>query len=334
MPTWITSSERYFISKYRAATLRGAVERAAVQERHLQEEQTTLIGLSFAPINVEAIARKRRITLTDDAQGVECQEASLLPTKDGFLVRLRPHTSESRRRLSLAHEVGHTLFYRDAGLGPRHQVDLVEAREILAEESICNMFAAALLMPWECIKQGFQTLLEPSPQSVLQHLEQTARRLKVSIPALLQRVGHVRPEAPPFLALYWRFKRQGSGTARLAVESCTAIGFDQKVCVWRNRSPEGVNLRVVSRLFDAWCRWTNDSSDPRTGCFTLDERGDLVRTSIAHPAATHERLNVSVHRSGRWQATSLPARVSSWLYARPGTTELEVYIISVAWPEA
>src|SRR5437660_10792138 len=136
-----TRTARYFLSKFRTATLKGAIELAAQRER--ERLFTGFEECCSVPVDVEAIAQRKGLKLVELPLGSSSRDAELRPASDGFLVRLKPRVSEGRRRFTIAHEIGHSLFY-DHG---RHQVGLLDERESRAEEWICQKFASALLIP-------------------------------------------------------------------------------------------------------------------------------------------------------------------------------------------
>lgn len=93
-------------------------------------------GLAGPPTDLEALAR--RMDVTD----IRRDETMLVPgelreTGDGLVVFLLPGLSKTRRRFTLAHELGHVFFER-TGRRPNPSQEL---------ERLCDKFAAAFLMP-------------------------------------------------------------------------------------------------------------------------------------------------------------------------------------------
>ena len=93
-------------------------------------------GLACPPTGLEALAH--RVDITDIRQ----DDTMLVPgelrkLRDGLVVFLLPNLTKTRRRFTLAHELGHAFFERT---GRRPQ----PSREL---ERLCDKFAAEFLMP-------------------------------------------------------------------------------------------------------------------------------------------------------------------------------------------
>ena len=321
----VTATQRHFVERYRAATLRGAVERAAEMEREAAGNPRGASG----PVDVEQIACRRRIRIEEHADGAGCAEALLLPTREGFVVRLRKSGSAARRRWSIAHEVGHALFYREGRSGPEHEVGITAADEILAEERICNMFAGALLMPHSALKRLTSALPGDDVWNALDWLDRTARLLRVSVPTLVVRLGELQPNGPAYSFMYFRFRENSvtSTDPKLRVGAWSAIGQPRTTWVWRNRSAEGINIGSVTGLFDTWRRRLIDGKEPEGGRWTwLPDRG-LVRAGT-ETCEVEELVRLSLTVQGRWRSADVPMRVASSLYAAPGATERDAYVVS------
>lgn len=91
------------------------------------------------------------------AVGQRRHTAMLVPTHDGFSVVVDPllweraaDATAARRRLRfvVAHELGHTVFYRPGR--PPSRIDPVDKRE----ERFCHRFATALLLPAEAAREA------------------------------------------------------------------------------------------------------------------------------------------------------------------------------------
>jgi Zn-dependent peptidase ImmA (M78 family) len=191
----LTRSEHYFLDLFKSTTLDDAIEKAADTTRRQLREGTETI-----PIDVFRIAADRQVRVSNDLLGNSCEEGLLIPTKGGYRVRLKKSATESRRRFSLAHELGHTFFYRDSGSGPRHQIGVLNTREKSAEERICNLFASALLMPSQQFREHFSNLPTNHPSQLLDRLESTARNFRVSLPALFQRLRSIAIDGPSYIS--------------------------------------------------------------------------------------------------------------------------------------
>lgn len=93
-------------------------------------------GLGGPPTDLEALAN--RVDVAD----IRRDETMLVPgelrkLRDGLVVFLLPNLSKTRRRFTLAHELGHAFFER-TGRRPH------PSREL---ERLCDKFAAEFLMP-------------------------------------------------------------------------------------------------------------------------------------------------------------------------------------------
>ena len=108
------------------------------------------------PVALEPLAARRGITRIEvvDLEG----DGQILETAPGaFTVRLNSHHSEERRRFTLAHEIGHTLFFalehdrRSSGGS-----DSVEPDR--GVEALCNEAAAEILMPYVKARDMVQRL--------------------------------------------------------------------------------------------------------------------------------------------------------------------------------
>lgn len=134
----------------------------------------------FAP-SLNPLLEMRGIRPPEYVNGFDC-DGAIHPLgnqyKDGFKMLVKSNSSRYRIRFTMAHEVCHTLFYE---LVPElkfrnHEVDPLEER-------LCNIGAAALLMPAQMVKakakglgasfdalDKLSALFEVSPQAMLLHL--------------------------------------------------------------------------------------------------------------------------------------------------------------------
>lgn len=336
-----TQTVQFFLDRFNAATVDGAVERAANSlHRDILGGFHDYVGI---PVDVERIAETVGIRLADqhlaDLGAVAAcpphEEARLIPVAEGFVVVRRDRSNHTRKRWSLAHEIGHSLFYRRDGKRPTHAIGLLDNNELAAEERICNSFAQALLMPQRILRGHLGAPSEDSIWSMLDLIERTAQRFDVSIPALLSRMNVLRLRWPECLILHFRFT-ENTRTAldpRLRVRAGWGFGNTRDTYVWKNRSVEGVNLKCVARLFDAWRNVRQDNVEHRTwGRYVLDVGTGMAIASRDVRAESMEQVNVSFRRGGRWSSSVATMRVASCLYAtRPGT-ERDAHIVAVLKP--
>lgn len=100
-------------------------------------------GVKTAPVSVEEIAKKRNIKIAKSVQLKS--DGFLMPQRNGFIVKTKKGLNETKYRFTLAHEIGHTLFF-DLTTSPptkRYPYCLLDA----GEELLCDRAAAEILMP-------------------------------------------------------------------------------------------------------------------------------------------------------------------------------------------
>jgi len=108
----------------------------------------------FARHGGDTSASKRRVQIDDDAYS-----GRLRVTDDGFVVEAKAGPL-NRIRFTLAHEIGHTLFY-DLDSRPPQRVIYGEAPR--DEEQFCNWFASELLMPRALVRNHLETCQAAEP---------------------------------------------------------------------------------------------------------------------------------------------------------------------------
>ena len=323
-----TRSEHYFLDLFKSATLQGAIEKAAETTRgQLRGGPRTI------PVDVLRVAADKQVRVSNDLIGNSCEEGLLIPQKGGYLVRLKKNSTESRRRFSLAHELGHTLFYRDSGNGPRHQIGVLNTRERAAEERICNLFASALLMPSQQLREHLSNLPTDRPSQLLDRLESTARHFRVSLPALFQRLRSMEIDGPNYLlvCLTGRPNPATGADTTLRVDACVSVGPGRDLCIWRNRSAGRVGLNGALSLYDKWqevCRETKTK-----GCFVFDPAFGLLPAQNKH-IDNEETIVLSRTIQGKWANETSHVISSSRLYAWTADKEQAAYVISAVTLEA
>jgi hypothetical protein len=319
-------SESFFINLFRSATLRGAIERAARREREQLFEDCASV-----PVNVFQLAKRRGMQIDEDLSGVSCEEGLLIPFKGGYRVRLRKTATESRKRFSLAHEMGHTFFYKDDGNGPRHKVSVLSAAERAAEERICNLFAAALLMPWPQLREEFLELPSGNPGQMLTRLDSVSKRFRVSVPALLQRLRSLDVAAPPYMLLCLAAKPNPATGADFAlrVEFCVSLGSWRSSHIWQHRSAHGLGLNSAMSLFDHWDRARQSTT--LKGHFALDAQQGLT-TAADTPNEMRETVHLSRVALGKWKNEVVEVVSASRLYAWTTDQDQKAYVLSVLSP--
>ena len=139
-----------------------------------------------APISVVAIAKKLGIKVYrtrdfDDRISGLIQKDERYGGKSGYAIYTNANHPITRRRFTIAHEIGHFVLHHDL-IGDGITDDGLYRSRLRGElESAANRFAANLLMPnelvWKFIEQGVDTV------------EELAKKFKVSESAMSIRLG-------------------------------------------------------------------------------------------------------------------------------------------------
>lgn len=100
------------------------------------------------PVDLSSVLSARRVATVTFSRDLS-SEARLETHSTGFSIRLREslasEENEPQRRLSIAHEIGHTFFY-DLDQKRPERILRLPLHDPL-EEQACDSFAAALLVP-------------------------------------------------------------------------------------------------------------------------------------------------------------------------------------------
>jgi len=130
---------------------------------------TTLAGkmLSIAnqinpPVDISEVAKIRKvhsIILSSEQENKE--DAVMIPDLNGFIIKIPENASLTRNRFSVAHEIGHTLFYDlqsrpPSRLSTRFNINKKDRKE----EWICNDFAREILIPQKLISKSSALMLK------------------------------------------------------------------------------------------------------------------------------------------------------------------------------
>lgn len=161
------------------------IERLA--ERLLDEA-----GVSEAPVPVEAMARAQgcRVVSTNlrDISGI------LVRSDEGATIGVNARHAQTRRRFTVAHELGHFLLHQGQEIRYDHDFKVSLRSEESSEgtnleEIEANFFAASLLMP--------DRMLSSDPRTAFMHLdddavvEALAKSYKVSRQAMSLRLARL-----------------------------------------------------------------------------------------------------------------------------------------------
>ncbi len=131
-------------------------------------------GLGGPPTDLEALARRV------DVMDIRLDDTMLVPGElrelsEGLVVFLSPSLTKTRRRFTLAHELGHAFF---EGTGRRPH----PSREL---ERLCDKFAAEFLMP----RRVFVSYAGRHPD--LPRVHELCQRFKTGLLATLGRVSDI-----------------------------------------------------------------------------------------------------------------------------------------------
>ncbi len=229
-------------------------------------------------------------------------EGGLTRTADGFEVILRAESAPSRKRFSLAHELGHVLFYKHA---PNAKAARQATRERAPEEEerLCNVAAEEFLMP-----DWYLTNVASKSSSAAAMAIEVMTSCQVSASAALFRIARYWPH-PGEIQLWRRqegawersYARQTGGLrselADFVVEawgdrqfpekglSRTDSGFIYSPSTRRRRSANTTAQQPHGRADLLFVSLELTSRSPAPQASSLEHaRRDRVRRAIAAPA--------------------------------------------------
>jgi hypothetical protein len=150
------------------------------------------------PVNLERLAAlaQTKIFIGAPLRGVK---GRLVPEADGFAIWLS-RDAQDGRSFTIAHELGHQLFYEAGRDGrPRRRADLTVRPAV--EERVCDYIAANLLMPRDLVDAALGSNVRMGVDTVLG----VHRKFAVSVRAAARRVlNDLHPESG---ALFTRWRR-------------------------------------------------------------------------------------------------------------------------------
>lgn len=270
----MTRTEKYFMELYQSSILHEAIERAAKIERETSfRYQQDILNI---PINVRRIAWKRRIRIASSLSRNAKEDALLTQKDDGYLLHLKSNMSQRRERFTIAHEIGHTLFYQKM----RHQIGILDKNELSAEERICNKFAITLLVPPEFIHQIMPQIPAETPWQVLSTLGNTCSKFDVSPPALIPRLEETYESNETsiiILILCFRKNRFKGTEERLRVYGSCSLGEFKNIKIPFNQSANSLNLKYTEKLFEEWRSLLRGGERKAGGMFRLNTEGNIIR---------------------------------------------------------
>lgn len=166
-----------------------AIDWKHIKEKCLRIAEGLLVQTNQdrVPISLEYICALRKIRIiqytpcTTRGIGSFDFQGEIIPDNEGFIVNLNYRHSDTRKRATLAHEIGHSLFYDISKSPPRKVYGINDP----TEEWICWDFARSLLMPRLSILE-FLSQYKETPKAQL--IYDTARKYEVSVDILLRRI--------------------------------------------------------------------------------------------------------------------------------------------------
>jgi Zn-dependent peptidase ImmA (M78 family) len=146
-------------------------------------------GIASSPVDVDGLAKRVGATIVAEALDPEVSGV-LYRRPDGVVIAVNRDHALSRRRFTVAHELGHLLLHQGRPLIVDHvvraRINLRDHRSSLAterEEIEANRFAANLLMPADLVNDQLTKQLRRSPDEQ-QTIDALAKKFGVSPQAM------------------------------------------------------------------------------------------------------------------------------------------------------
>lgn len=171
-------------------------------DRLIQEFFRVFPVSAAGPVNIEAVASYIGISFAEERPQFS-QDAELAPRDGGGVeIRINPDRPETRRRFSIAHEIGHTFFpnyFTRTWCRPDHRCRTRLDPEQLVE-MLCDVAASRLLMPEAFFRE------ESCRVTSARDLLTLAETFRVSREALIRRYVGVQEGPMAAIFLSWRLK--------------------------------------------------------------------------------------------------------------------------------
>jgi Zn-dependent peptidase ImmA (M78 family) len=162
------------------------VSRASTAARQLLRES----NVTDPPVRVDFIAERLGLTVVVQAMETDLSGMLLRSDEDGNVIGVNRSHSISRRRFTIAHELGHYLLHkgRPVIVDPTLRINFRDSLASLAtdrEEIEANQFAAELLMPTRLVREVLAQLGALEDEAATSEL---AGRFQVSVEAMTYRL--------------------------------------------------------------------------------------------------------------------------------------------------
>ena len=237
-------------------------------------------GVTF-PVNCKAVSIHRKVLAINENANMREHAGSLVPVKGGFYIAIRREDPASRRRWTVAHELGHTYFFDITAPTPLPNI-LEHSNGV---ERSCDSFSSELLMPqWSVGNRAHQINLKFEHSS----LEEDASYYGVSVQALMIRIRQLDRfrSLTRFILLFENVPNRVSGFARKPRVTASLVARDSGFYIPTNIGADKLGLSGPSHLFQ------NDSE------FLIG----------------HETVSLWSNRSGKFAKTIVPCSARYKLY--------------------
>lgn len=240
--------ERTLLEYSDQPTLRDAVEFIADEE----------LSATFKLHGATTISALADHLAVDSIEPVDMPcEGLLLPKRDGrYDIRVSVASPKSRQRFSVAHEFAHIILHKIEPLTRSiEQRTLFHVQGHRIEEAICNMLAAALLMP----RRQVLAILDRESLSVA-GIRRIAEAFDVSLSAAARRVSELG-RTPDFALLHFSPCPRGFAVVRMMANfQSDPIKPPANVAT----SSDGMNTNTpTGRVWTGWA-WLTDDNQRRS----------------------------------------------------------------------
>jgi len=157
-------------------------------------------GIERPPIDPVGLAKQEGIVVVYEPMPADTSSLLLRESSGRRVIGVNARHAESRKRFSVAHEIGHALLHFDAKAPSKSEAAVSRPLEVLFRDGLAqqgtdeveidaNVFAASLLMPAQLLRPAFRDALQgQGPRSLVRVIERLARDFDVSEQALRYRL--------------------------------------------------------------------------------------------------------------------------------------------------
>lgn len=127
------------------------------------------LSITEAPVDVKQIVKAYKISLAEVPPDDDTLSGVIIRNEEKTLIGVNPLHSETRKRFTIAHELGHFFLHKaDLYIDRKENVVLYrkKSKRFNLTESEANCFAAELLMPGELVKRDFSKLFKSIKDSL------------------------------------------------------------------------------------------------------------------------------------------------------------------------